>query len=289
MKITELTEAQKARFGEFVAKWTAIGLETAPANRPVAEAAIELCYRQANLTPPKKITWFDSPAAMVQVRAMQAKISVSEALRECIFGQHDAGWLSFYDYFRDVCGLKTETEPLSGLFELAKHAGWALPLENECLISDRPCLLKTDAAGRLHSLQGPALEYRDGYSLFVVHGVRVPFEIVQRPDLITVQRIEAEENGEIRRVMLDLFGWKKYLETSGAVEVNRDEFGILYKKDIKNDEPLVMVKVLNSTPEPDGSIKNYFLRVPPATKTAKEGVASTFHRTLADYNPLKET
>ena len=37
-----------------------------------------------------------------------------------------------------------------------------------------------------------------------------------------------------------------------------------------------MVEVVNSTPEPDGSRKTYFLRVPPTIGTAREAVAWTF-------------
>jgi len=39
--------------------------------------------------------------------------------------------------------------------------------------------------------------------------------------------------------------------------------GELYFAEVPGDEPLVMVKVMNSTLEPDGSPKPYFLRVHP--------------------------
>jgi hypothetical protein len=37
-----------------------------------------------------------------------------------------------------------------------------------------------------------------------------------------------------------------------------------------------MLEVENSTPEPDGSHKPYFLRVPPEVRTARETLAWTF-------------
>jgi hypothetical protein len=62
------------------------------------------------------------------------------------------------------------------------------------------------------------------------------------------------------------------------------------------DEPLVMVKVINSTPELDGSSKPYFLRVHPELRvllrdrvgdaqalTPLNAVASTFGLTGAEY------
>ena len=56
----------------------------------------------------------------------------------------------------------------------------------------------------------------------------------------------------------------------------------------------LMVKVVNSTPEPDGSFKDYFIRVPPAfgdgQHTARSAVAWTFEESdEADYAPLVET
>ena len=81
----------------------------------------------------------------------------------------------------------------------------------------------------------------------------------------------------------------KFIVDCGAEKIHEDECGILYKKTLFNDEPIVMVKVLNSTPEPDGSIKSYFLRVPPTIKTAREAVAWTFDMKPEEYRPRKQT
>jgi hypothetical protein len=50
-----------------------------------------------------------------------------------------------------------------------------------------------------------------------------------------------------------------------------------------------MVEVVNSTPEPDGSRKTYFLRVPPTIETAREAVAWTFGLGAVDYRPAVES
>jgi hypothetical protein len=64
-----------------------------------------------------------------------------------------------------------------------------------------------------------------------------------------------------------------------------------------------MVKVVNSTPEPDGSFKDYFLRVHPELRpllsnnrmgepqalTAHNAVASTFGKRGGEYAPCVET
>jgi uncharacterized protein DUF6745 len=50
-----------------------------------------------------------------------------------------------------------------------------------------------------------------------------------------------------------------------------------------------MVEVRNSTPEPDGSHKRYWLRVPPEVHTAREAVAWTFGLSADSYQPVIET
>jgi hypothetical protein len=207
-----------------------------------------------------------------------------------IHGQHDAGALMFYDFVGQICGLGDEVDELSGVLELAQSAGWAQPCEKICWVSERPSALQRDDLGRLHSLTGPAIVYPDGWSIHAVHGVRVPREVVEDANWITVQRIEAEPNSEIRRVMVLKYGAARYLQESGAKLVNESKRGKLWRKDRKGDNPLVMVEVQNSTPEPDGSRKTYFQRVPPHIKTAAAAVAWRFgFETVRDYRPAIET
>jgi hypothetical protein len=87
--------------------------------------------------------------------------------------------------------------------------------------------------------------------------------IIEEPGRITIEAIRAEVNAEVRRVMIERYGLSRYLLDSKAIKLCEDEFGELYKADLEGDEPLVMVKVMNSTPETDGSFKPYFLRVHP--------------------------
>jgi hypothetical protein len=51
-----------------------------------------------------------------------------------------------------------------------------------------------------------------------------------------------------------------------------------------------MLRVENSTPEPDGTYKFYFIRVPPDMRTAQQAVAWTFGmEDPKDYEPDFET
>jgi hypothetical protein len=68
-------------------------------------------------------------------------------------------------------------------------------------------------------------------------------------------------------------------------------------------EPIIMVDLLNSTPEPDGSVKRYLLRVDPnayggeASRDCLAAVASTWRmpdgalafKRPSDYSPIFES
>jgi hypothetical protein len=111
----------------------------------------------------------------------------------------------------------------------------------------------------------------------------VPAFVVTRPDWITLNDIRNEQNVEIRRILIERYGQARYLIDSGAHIVHQDDFGTLYRAHVPNDEDLVMVNVINATPEPDGSFHDYFLRVPPTCQTALEAVAWTFDERPDDY------
>jgi len=99
------------------------------------------------------------------------KASGNDSAQASCYGQHDAYWLSFYAYFREVEGLMAETEQIAGLLDMAKYAGWFVPHEKVCWICERPSSILLDANGKLHAEDGPALVYPDGWSLYARAGV----------------------------------------------------------------------------------------------------------------------
>ncbi|MEO3871703.1 DUF6745 domain-containing protein [Nonomuraea sp. B12E4] len=202
--------------------------------------------------------------------------SAREATLDAVLGQHDAPWLSAFD-------------GLDGLKRVAERAGWWWPFERLAIVTERPAELHLDELGRLHRAGGPAVAYSDGFGLHAWHGMPVPADFVASMGDLTPERIRAESNAELRRVMLEHFGLDRYLAASGARPVHADETGKLWRVELPDDEPLVMVEVVNSTPEPDGTRRTYFLRVPPWVRRAREGVAWTFGVAEADYRPERET
>jgi hypothetical protein len=159
-----------------------------------------------------------------------------------------------------------------------------------CFTSDRPLSLSFDERRRLHNDDGPAAAFRDGFEIFAKNGIAVPRHVIEDPAKITLAEIESEQNLERRRLLVDAYGPARYLEDSDAEVLDESEYGVLYyKPQGRREEPLVMVKVRNSTPEPDGTFKHYYLRVPPSMRSAKQAVAWTFGLQEDDYSPSRET
>jgi hypothetical protein len=213
----------------------------------------------------------DDPDAATEIRLI---------LLDAVLGQHDAPWLA---------ALYTDRPPLDGLARVCRSAGWWWPFEKVAVVCERPVALHRDEAGRLDHGDGPALAFPDGFALYAWRGMPVPADFLAELRTLTPARIRAEENAELRRVMLEYYGYDRYLADSAARPIHRDETGTLWRIDLDGDEPVVMVEVLNSTPEPDGTHRTYWLRVPPTTREAREGVAWTFGLGSEVYAPLRET
>ena len=220
------------------------------------------------------------------------------------YGSHDAHWLAFYAAFLEF-GIE-ECKKLIPLMDMAKCSGWFFPMDEAVILTPNPIHLSLDEQGRLHDDKRKVIEYPDGWGLYYIHGVAVNEKIVEKPETITVADIEGENNAEVRRIMIDRYGWDpsdergrspdgsdpgvgKYIQDAGAEKIHEDKWGILYRKEVEGDEDIVTVKVMNSTPEPDGSVKPYFLRVPEDTKTAHQAVAWTFGVEPENYNPVVES
>ena len=205
-------------------------------------------------------------------------------------GQHDAGALALIDILDRAIGRRPE-QPLAGQVLIGRSAGWWWPFEQVVILTERPCALDLarDAQGRLHHPTGPIVEYPDGWAVRTWHGVRVPRQLIERPDTITVEQIRATRNLEARHVLLERYGLDRYLRDADATLVHIDEYGKLWRCDLPGDEPLTIVEVVNATPEPDGTHATYLLRVPPTIRTAKQAVAWTFDMAADDYHPAAQT
>jgi hypothetical protein len=193
-------------------------------------------------------------------------------------------------YFDEVPYVQSRLEELCHAY--ARH-----PRTGRFLVSDRPLEMHFDNVDRLHCETGPAILYRDNSAVYAWHGIVIPPGLIMRP--ISLKQIVTEQNIEIKRVMIERYGPDKFIQEVGK-PIAQDEFGKLWQVEIIDSEferavsprfqtHMVMVEVKNSTPEPDGSIKTYFLRVPPSMRTPREAIAWTFRMRADDYDPEQQT
>ena len=216
-----------------------------------------------------------------------------------------AGAESYITAARDILGLRLEEHAAYEAWEQCSIEGGFRFMHDEfCLVSDFPDRILVDDANRPHCDNGPSHRWRDGWSLWHIHGVRVTEQIVMRPDTITVEQIRAENNAEVRRVMIDRYGEERYIIDSGMKPIAHDEaFGTLYVEPQDAGAPVAKIRVINRSPEPDGTFRAYWLDINPAHYDGDAGripqaaVASTWRTAdgaLAfsdwrDYAPSVET
>ena len=309
-KINELTKEQHESMIKFREEWRQIGLATGPADVDAIRPVINDFYSCIGKTSPY-IWRCDSPL-MANIIICILRDNLEDNLRAnlgdnlwdnlrdnlgvnlwdnlwdnlrdkkieytqtYLWGALNAYWIAYYIFPHIVLRPMHTDDQMAVLNEwatIAKNSFWLYPFDGICFVCDRPNEYHFDEQWRLHNPSGPVVRFSDGYSLYAVHGVMLPDWVIEHPEQITVDKIRDEQNAEVRRVMIDQYGQARYLSDSGAEHVHSDGYGDLYRANIPDDEPLVMVKVVNSTPEPDGTYRDYFIRVPPDVETAEQAVA----------------
>lgn len=200
--------------------------------------------------------------------------SVGYALQHKVFGQ----WSEFADLH--FCNTVDRED-------WVRRLGMAWLFKQLSIVVDPPEELHTDDQRRLHNTSGFAARWSDGTGLTAINGVYVEEWKILNPDAIAPENVLKETNVEVRRVLIERLGYERLIEGAQAYKVGEDKFGRLWN--LPGHEPIRVVEVKNSTPEPDGTYKKYFLRVPTNILTPKAAVAWTFSMGVNDYQPEVET
>ncbi|MCC7529178.1 MAG: hypothetical protein IT342_11675 [Candidatus Melainabacteria bacterium] len=222
-------------------------------------------------------------------------------------------FMAIHKFLRIERGLFQETSLFALELDIRMCAGWFLFFEKIAFVCKKPVSISINERGSLSNLAGGAWCYPDGWSVYAPSGLGNPDTNINAPNQITtvdiegnswqmrnilierfgstryqtLQKIKSLANGEARTALLEEFGLTNYWSACGAKKTQEDSYGALFR--ILPDTHTSLVRVINSTPEPDGIFKEYFLKVPANMSTAKEAVAWTFGLQPQEYSPDVES
>ena len=150
--------------------------------------------------------------------------------------------------------------------------------------------------GRKHGIDAD----RFGSIFYYYENIRIPpkyHQAISNPELLTVEEVLKHPNQEVKYVGMKIVGFDRVMKSKNCKVIHKDETKgqVLFTINGIFDDPVAYVKVVNSTPELDGSHKNYFLCVPPPSEgitDCQKAVAWTFGFSpdkAKDYQPEQET
>lgn len=126
------------------------------------------------------------------------------------WGQQDYYWIAFYTFAQNTLGVKYDDKAakfLKSWEKIADSCGWLWPYSEYCFVSDRPEILAFDERKRLHKDGGPAVQYRDGYKQWYLHGVPVPQELAETPkESLDPALLPTFKNTEVRLQFIKKIG-----------------------------------------------------------------------------------
>lgn len=156
-------------------------------------------YSLANLAAPQVLI-VDSPMAAQMVANMIKKTDKPKFFPFGYYmGSWDFGWSSFYDFF-DRIGVDLECEHWARWRRVVRSNMFCtIQFDGLCVVSRMPLFIRRESReGRMHSVIGPSIRFRDGFELFNLWGVEFPADLywklirrqISATEVLTIENIE---------------------------------------------------------------------------------------------------
>lgn len=78
-----------------------------------------------------------------------------------------------------LSSLDVPVPAMRGRIQVVRNTGWWWPMNDVVIATERPEQIHTDPQGRPHNPDGPAIIYRDGFSVYCWHGEAVPADLIE--------------------------------------------------------------------------------------------------------------
>jgi hypothetical protein len=248
--ITELTNDQIARFPEYIKKWLEIGLCTDRVDWRIGKEISDYYYKNIALKPTVPVVVMSSPlyawyavCLLSQVRNQienqvwnqvrnqvwsqvesqvrnqlenQVESQVLNFIYPWLNGHFMSSYFSFFNFMNEVLNIKYDVQEKYEWYQKTSHVGLIYPLENICIISDRPESIKMKN-GLLHCEGSAAIKYIDNFSIWALNGISVTKEIAETPaEKLDAKLILNEQNTDIQREILKKIGAERALKKLNA-------------------------------------------------------------------------
>lgn len=210
--LKELTTDQEAQIPDYIEKWKKISCDTTPLDKEQVKNAIAECYTSVGLEPPKRYFWVQNPEEAVKMYFKLA--GKNSGFPTFVYGYHNSS-LAIYDYLYHAVDVEDCADVLP-LINLAYCCGWCIPEDDYIIVSEKHREYHIDEEGRLHNENGPAIAYEGGFQLWFIHGKEVTEQIVMKPETLTINQIDNEQDTEVRAIMLDRYGWINYIKNANC-------------------------------------------------------------------------
>ena len=193
-------------------------------------------------------------------------------------GQMWSSWASYESFFREVCNLNLgegmERRAIA-YAETVQSACYWWPNRDFIIVCDRPVHILRNERGRLHSSEKKAIEWPDGWGLWMWHGTRVSEQIIMKPETLSREQIMAEKNSEVSRAIAERLGWDEYLKRVDTVLIHKwfDEMTSCHYElyDFKERKGSLQPRLLKmESPALNDESRPYYIEpVPPESQTCQ--------------------
>lgn len=191
-------------------------------------------------------------------------------------------WLASYAAtyeFAQTIGVEFNKHNLDLFNAWSKNCSFVLFDDTRVYASRKMTTLNFNDAGQLHCDDDFAAafgskEKGNRWGVYSLNGVVVDEQIVMHPETQTIEQITSEQNEEVKRIRIERFGWKRFLNGINAVVIDENVNDIegtnecliegVYNNTGGQQKVKVLVCVCPST------AKEFFLDVNPEVKTCRE-------------------
>lgn len=156
------------------------------------------------------------------------------AFRNYLGGQFGISFVAWACYMVNELGINLPD--LQSRMDTDCSIGWWFPHKTFCVMSDRPEVIHVERNNQginiLHSNREAAIRWRDGYSFYFWHGIRIPARAIENVESYSAPEILSEKNTEVRRALMSLYGWNRILPEVNASLIDshsNPEIGNLYE------------------------------------------------------------